>query len=221
MAQLTPAEAELQKRITKYEEITRDNPKDIEYWHILGTVYQEANQWDKALEADKMALKLFPTYAIAYFGMGKSYFGKKDYPQAIKQFTKTIDLWEAGKGIEEFLTFRQPKEEYIFSYRSRGIAQANLKNYKEAIQDLGISIQLDKTNPQWYKERAYIYEKAQNTDNAIADYFYAGKIYIDSYSYKDVEDCIAVLKNLKADSKAAGLEKLMEAKKKPKNDFDH
>src|ERR1700682_5924112 len=73
-----PSEARVQERIQKYEALTRDNPRDVEFWHILGGFYREAEQWDKAISAETQALQRHPKYAVAFYGRGKARMGKED-----------------------------------------------------------------------------------------------------------------------------------------------
>lgn len=60
VGQPLPSEVRVQERIKKYEELTRDNPRDVEFWHILGGLYLEAEQWDKAINAETQAVQRFP-----------------------------------------------------------------------------------------------------------------------------------------------------------------
>ena len=69
---LLPSEAKLQDEIKKYEQLTRDNPRDVEFWHILGGLYREAERWDKAIAAETQAIQGHPKYAVAYYGRGKA-----------------------------------------------------------------------------------------------------------------------------------------------------
>src|SRR5215471_3688602 len=89
-AQALPSEARLQNEIRKYEQLTSDNPRDVEFWHILGGLYREAEQWDKAVAAETQAIQGHHKYAVAFYGRGKARMGKEDYPNAVQDFTSAI-----------------------------------------------------------------------------------------------------------------------------------
>ena len=86
-AQPLPSEARQQEQIHKYEHLTRDNPRDVEFWHILGGLYRETEQWDKAIAAETQAVQRHPKYAVAFYGRGKAKMGKEDYAGAVEDFT--------------------------------------------------------------------------------------------------------------------------------------
>src|SRR5437016_7408114 len=143
-SQQLQSEAWVQKQIQKYEELTRDNPRDVEFWHILGGLYRDAEQWDKAIAAESQAVQRHPKYAVAFYGRGKARIGKEDYGGAIEDFTASIRLFEARGGLDIYLTLEQPSQEYIDCYRTRGVALSHLNKYKEGIGDLSIAIKFRK-----------------------------------------------------------------------------
>src|ERR1700736_6872221 len=83
IAQPLPSEARLRERIQKYEQLTRDNPRDVEFWHVLGGLYREAEMWDKAIAAESQAVQRHPKYAVAFYGRGKAKMGKADCAGAV------------------------------------------------------------------------------------------------------------------------------------------
>jgi len=100
VGQPLPSEARLQEQIRKYADITRDNPRDVEFWHVLGGLYRQAEQWDKAINAETQAVQKFPKYAVAYYGRGKARVGKEDFAGAVEDFTSSIRLYETRGGVE-------------------------------------------------------------------------------------------------------------------------
>src|SRR5258708_2607718 len=112
-AQPLPSEARIQKQIQQYEGLTRDNPRDVEFWHILGGLYRDAEQWDKSIAAETQAIQRHPKYAVAFYGRAKSRVGKEDYSGAIEDFTSSIRLYELRGGLDIYLTIEQPSPEYI------------------------------------------------------------------------------------------------------------
>src|ERR1700722_10965197 len=129
VAQPLPSEARTQQRIQQYEQLTRDNPRDVEFWHVLGGLYRDAEMWDKAIAAETQAVERHPKYTVAFYGRGKARMGKDDYSGAITDFTSSIKLFEMRGGVEMYLTLEQPSAEYIDCYRTRGIALSHLNKY--------------------------------------------------------------------------------------------
>ena len=138
-AQPLPSEARQQEQIEKYEALTRENPRDIEFWHILGGLYRGAEQWDRAIAAESQAVRLHPKYAVAFHGRGKAKVGKEDYAGAVEDFTASIVLFEVRGGLEKYLTVEQPSADYIDCYRTRGVALSHLNKFNEGIADLSIA----------------------------------------------------------------------------------
>jgi tetratricopeptide (TPR) repeat protein len=218
MAQPLPSEARVQREIQKYEAITRDNPRDVEMWHILGGLYRDSEQWDKAIAAETQAVQRHPKYAVAFYGRGKARVGKEDYSGAVEDFTSSIKLFEARGGLEMYLTLEQPSAEYIDCYRTRGVALSHLNKIKDGIADLSIAIKLRKDDPKLLYERGYLEEKAGLKKDAIPDYHRAGMIYADSSARASAQECVARLDGLGAKMEADAV-RLKMAPKTPKTDL--
>jgi tetratricopeptide (TPR) repeat protein len=213
-----PSEARVQERIKKYEAITRDNPRDVEMWHILAGFYREAEMWDKAIGAETQAVTKFPKYAVAWYGRGKAKVGKQDYPGAVEDFSSSIKLYEARGGLDMYLTVEQPSDEYIDCYRTRGVAQSHLNKYKEGVGDLSIAIKLRKDDPKLLFERGYLEEKAGMKKEAIPDYQRAGLLYADGSARTQAQECVAKLDGLGAKAEADAV-RLKMAPKTRKTDL--
>ena len=217
-AQPLPSEARVQKQIQQYEQLTKDNPRDVEFWHILGGLYRESEQWDKAIAAETQAVQRHPKYAVAFYGRGKARVGKQDYPGAIEDFTSSIKLFELRGGLEIYLTLEQPSAEYIDCYRTRGVAFSHLNKYKEGIADVSTAIKLRKDDPKLLYERGYLEEKAGMKKEAIPDYHRAGMLYADSSARASAQDCVTKLDNLGAKAEADAV-RLKLAPKTKKTDL--
>jgi len=217
-AQPLPNEARQQQQIKKYEELRRDNPRDVEFWHILGGLYRDSEQWDKAIAAETEAVKQHPKYAVAFYGRGKARAGKGDYPAAIEDFTASIQLFELRGGLEKYLTLEEPSAEYIDCYRTRGVALSHLNRYKDGIADLSIAIKLRKDDPKLLYERGYLEDKAGLKRDAIPDYHRAGMIYAESSARPSAQECITRLDTLGAKAEADAI-RLRLAPKTPTSDL--
>lgn len=215
---LLPSEAKLQNEIQKYEQLTRDNPRDVEFWHILGGLYREAERWDKAIAAETQAIQGHPKYAVAFYGRGKARVGKQDYSNAVQDFTSAIQLFEARGGLQVYLTLEQPSAEYIDSYRTRGVALANLNKYPEGIADLSTAVKLHKDDPRLLYDRGYLEDKAGIKKDAVRDYYRAGMLYADSSAREPAQECIARLDALGAKEQADTVRQQL-VPKTPKTDL--
>jgi tetratricopeptide (TPR) repeat protein len=217
-AQALPSEQRLQKQIRQYEQLTQDNPRDVEFWHILGGLYREAEQWDKAIAAETQAVQRHPKYAVAFYGRGKARMGKADYSGAVVDFTESIRLFEMRGGLEMYLTVEQPSAEYIDCYRTRGVALSHLDKYAQGIADVSIAIKLHKDDPKLLYERGYLEEKSGVKKDAILDYHRAGMLYADASARKPAEECVVRLDGLGATAEADAV-RLKLAPKTPKSDL--
>jgi len=215
---LLPSEAKLQNEIQKYEQLTRDNPRDVEYWHILGGLYREAERWDKAIAAETQAIQGHPKYAVAYYGRGKARMGKEDYSNAVQDFTSAIQLYEARGGLQIYLTLEQPSDEYIDCYRTRGVALAHLNKYPEGIADVSTAVKLHKDDPKLLYDRGYLEEKADKKKDAVRDYYRAGMPYADSSARERAQECVARLDALGAKEQADSVRQQL-IPKPPKTDL--
>jgi len=199
---LLPSEAKLQNQIQQYEQLTRDNPRDVEYWHILGGLYREAERWDKAIAAETQAIQGHPKYAVAFYGRGKARMGKEDYGNAVQDFTSAIQLFEARGGLQVYLTLEQPSDEYVDCYRTRGVALAHLNKYAKGIADLSIAVKLHKDDAKLLYDRGYLEDKAGMKKDAVRDYYRSGMLYADSSAREPAQECIVRLEGLGAKEQA-------------------
>jgi len=213
VAQPLPSEAAREERIRKYEQITADNPRDVEMWHELAGLYREAEQWDKAIGAETQAIQRHGKYAVAFYGRGKAKLGKEDYAGAVEDFTASIRLLEARGGLDLYLTVEQPPESYIDSYRSRGVALAHLNRYGDGIADLSTALKLRNDDPKLLFERGYLEEKGGRKNDAVPDYSRAGLIYADGHARQAASECIAHLDALGAKAESDAIRRKLEPKK--------
>jgi tetratricopeptide (TPR) repeat protein len=225
-----PSDLRLLGEIQKYEQLTRDNPRDVEFHHIMAGLYREAEQWDKAIDAETQAIERHPKYAVAFWGRGKARMGKaaagassdprqSDYcSSAVEDFTASIALFEMRGGLEMYLTVEQPSAEYIDCYRTRGVALAHLTKHAEGIADLSVALKLRNDDPKLLYERGYLQENAGLKKEAIPDYHRAGTIYADLHDTAAAQECIARLNRLGAKAQAEAV-RLILAPKTPKSDL--
>ena len=83
-----------------------------------------------------------------------------DYDEAIKHYTKAINL----------------KPDFVEAYTNRGAAYAENKEHDRAIKDFNRVIELDHNDVDAYYNRGVIYQRKEKHDFAIADYTKAIKL---------------------------------------------
>ena len=115
---------------------------------------------DSAIFYITAAIQLSPPDAGLYARRGRYYWQKNDSNSAIADYTKAIELTDAG-------TDKQQLESY---YHSRGTLYGDKKEWTFALKDLNRSISL--SNLWWMKlnERGKIYLNLGKYDLAIRDY---------------------------------------------------
>ena len=83
---------ELVKAAQIYEQVCKDNPKDIESWVNLVRVYAALNQPARVERCCRSILSVLPNSDDAYYNLGFALMMQKKYSPAIDAFRKTIQL---------------------------------------------------------------------------------------------------------------------------------
>jgi cytochrome c-type biogenesis protein CcmH/NrfG len=83
---------QLQQQIAKLEELTQQNPQDIEAWTRLGHAYFDSNQPAKAIAAYQNSLRLRPENADVWTDLGVMYRRNDQPEEAVRAFDKAIEI---------------------------------------------------------------------------------------------------------------------------------
>jgi tetratricopeptide (TPR) repeat protein len=157
---------------------------------------KKLDEFEETLERTKKVI----TYTFDdWFYKGLAEYEKKDYPEAIKSWTKMIEL--------------NPKN--ATAYFSRGAAYVHYKQLEEAIKDFSKSIELDPKNAVLYNNRGITYNKLKQHEKAIEDlnkavelnpkyisaYLNLSETYIITGSYETALDTIKKVLPLSAEIK--------------------
>jgi len=108
---------------------------------------------DRALSDCNAAIRVDPTYALAYVNRANAYLGKGDSEQAFANFDEAIRL--------------DPKS--AWAYVGRGNSHKNNGDLDHALADFNESIRLDPYYAPAYFHRGYLYRNKGNFDGALAD----------------------------------------------------
>lgn len=167
----------------------KDNA-DVHFWQ--GRVFSGLGKTDEAVSAYSKAVNRDNSYAQAYRFRAAAFKDMEDYPAALEDFSKLIELQpeasyynRRGLVYEEMGQFRQAAEDYsraielnpkwAIPYNNRGFAKMHLKDWNGAKEDLETAIKLDGTAPTPYINLAGVYwlskkdrkNAYQNVDKAL------------------------------------------------------
>jgi tetratricopeptide (TPR) repeat protein len=142
-----------QVRLLKVSEV---KPNDQ---HNAMLCYKRGIEWlrtdlEKAINEFTSALRIDPTFALAYYERGLALWDMSEVDKAIDDYDEAIRL--------------NPK--YVYAYISRGIAWSDKKQYEKAIDDYDKVIQIDPKYPLTYYNRGQTWLLRKHYDKAIKDF---------------------------------------------------
>lgn len=128
-------------------------------------VYIQQDDWDKAIEQLEKAVELYPNDAEAHMLLGKGYGKKAEYSKMVEQFDASLAVGPLfQKEIE------QEKDYYWRKVFQDGVTAYNGGDLDVAIKKFLISLVIDKTRIESYKNLALCYRQQEDIDNATATY---------------------------------------------------
>jgi tetratricopeptide (TPR) repeat protein len=210
---MLPSQVALHRRFERLRADVNEQPDNPGAWHEMAGIYRELSLWDKAIVAEDLAIQYHPNFAGAYYGRGKARMEIHDWADAAADFTAAIRIWEFPGGLEKFLTLEEPRDEYVDSYRTRGVARSHEGDHDAAIGDVSTAIRLRRHNARLYYELAYLEERAGRTEDARIDAHNAGLLYLDRGEKEDAAECVSLLDRLGAHDDADNLRIRMAARK--------
>lgn len=210
---LLPSNEAQLRRFARLKDEVDAQPDNPAAWHEMAGIYRELSLWDKAIIAEDLAIEHNPNFAVAYYGRGKAKMEVHHWAHAVADFSAAIRLWEFPDGLEKFLTLEEPRDEYVDSYRTRGVARAHEGDHDAAIGDVSTAIRLRRQNARLYYERAYLGERAGHAGDARIDAYNAARLYLDRGEKEEAAECVSLLDRLGAHDDADNLRILMAARK--------
>ncbi len=179
----------------------KDNKSAIDYF-LLGIIYYQSKEYDKAIEAYEEAVKINPKDDSAYNNMGSAYANKKEYDKAIEAYKKAIEInpkydsayynmgiayddkKEYDKAIDAFEKAIEINPKYADAYNNMGNAYYNKKEYDKAIEVYKKAIEINPKYADAYYNMGITYSNKKEYDKAIEVYKKAIEInpkYADAY----------------------------------------
>ena len=89
-----PKEIRRTMRIREGDPLEIYTDKELSLIHIFGVTWQNLENDKKAFANYTKAIKLNPNYALAYKNRGKLYATRKDYPNALADYRRALELYE-------------------------------------------------------------------------------------------------------------------------------
>ena len=156
---------------------------------LMNKTVTQIAMWKDSITLWSSEIRLFPNTAeIAYNNRGSAYDNKGKTLEAIKDYTKAIeikpgfaeaylnrgtDYFSLGyysQAIEDFNTSIKLNPKYFDSYYNRGITYNQLGRYQEAIRDYSMAVKFNPGNADAYSHRGYAYSKLKDDEGAVKDY---------------------------------------------------
>ncbi|MCL4254759.1 MAG: tetratricopeptide repeat protein [Anaerolineae bacterium] len=126
---------------------------DIGYAN-LAVIYNEREDYDRAVEASNRAIELNPQFARAYLIRANAFTFKEAYHLALQ---------DVGYVIQHYLTLPE-------GYYSRGLVHLQMKKFRRAIIDYNRAIQLNPNMAVAYSDRGIAYLQKRRHRRAIQDF---------------------------------------------------
>ena len=159
---LTDIHGSLEKRayedaLAKVSAALKRDPRNANLHFYNGRILQKSNQTEAALEQFNITLSLQPANleALNYRARALGLLGKNK---------------EALKDYNRLLTY--PKYAVAYNYANRAWAKASLDQLDAALQDINTAIKMEPENLSYYENRAAIYDRNNQTLQAIDDLSY-------------------------------------------------
>jgi tetratricopeptide (TPR) repeat protein len=117
-------------------------------------IWVARQEFDISIEDLDEAIRLDPTYAVAYNDRANVWRDKNEYDKAIVDYNEAIRL--------------DPK--FAIAYNNRGLARSNKKEYDKAVADYNEAIRLNPKFAIAYNNRGLGWSFKKEYDRAVADY---------------------------------------------------
>jgi tetratricopeptide (TPR) repeat protein len=131
-----------------------DNASEGERLMILGLEAGANANTDKQLEYYRQLTAAYPEDERAHFLLGNSYFGQQDYPNALREYQKSVEI----------------APDYAPAYNLLGYAYRQVERYDDAEKAFKKYIELIPNDPNPYDSYAELLMKMGRFDESIAMY---------------------------------------------------
>jgi len=189
-------------------------------YNNLGVAYKERGDFDKALEAYGIALKLNSKDAYIYNNIGLLYSSKKDFQKAFKFYTRAIEIdpnyaqgfynlgniymynQDYGKAISAYEKAIKNNPFFAGAYCNLGIIHTYTRDNDKALFFLRKAVEINPYDADAYYNLGNIYVNFDRDQGAVAAYRKAIK---NNSSYAEAYNNLAVIYLRKNNFKLAGV----------------
>ncbi len=176
----------------QYERSLEANPNNLRAEYKKGLALLLGEKSDEAIEQFNIVLKKDARFAIAYEGLGRAYFNKKEYGEAEINFQKSLKLnptlWKAYNFLGNIYDFQKRSEEAARAYESalvikpgNGVLYNNLGvsyfltgKFKKAVRAFNRAIDLKYTKTKVYNNLGMAYANLEQYSDALQAFKQAG-----------------------------------------------
>lgn len=145
-------------------------------------------QTEAALEDLTRAIKLDPTYALAFHNRGIVFSNLQSTQAAIEDFTKALEInpsyapayynrgvnrskkHETAQALDDFTRSIELDPNFAPAYYNRGLLYWTLNQHEQSITDYSYAIQIDPNYSRAYLQRAITYTELSQYEPALSDY---------------------------------------------------
>jgi tetratricopeptide (TPR) repeat protein len=127
------------------------SPDNYYYLFICGLIYDELNQFDRALSAYKSAIKIKENYLEAYVNSSIILRKLKKYDEALKYIENSLKI----------------NSKLSIIYANRAQINDELSKYEESLRDFDIALSLEDQNPEIYVNKAKVFLKMEKYEEAL------------------------------------------------------
>lgn len=147
------------KAYDDYDTAVRLNPALNNEAYIKCVIFDvTGNGVNAGINACTETINEFPSFSLAYYKRGAGYYALKNYPTAMKDFTKSIDL----------------RSNFLNSFLYRGLIYHNTDQYSLALAEYEKALRIVGANDSkaylTYNYRGLVYEDLGNYTQAAADF---------------------------------------------------
>ena len=176
----------------QYERSLQANPHNLRAEYKKGLALLLGEKSDEAIEQFNIVVKKDARFAIAYEGLGRAYFLKKEYGEAEINFRKALKLnpmlWKAHNFLGNIYDFQKKFEEAVRAYESAlaikpdhgalynnlGVSYFLAGKFKKAVRAFNRAVDLKYTKSKVYNNLGMAYANLEQYSNALKAFKEAG-----------------------------------------------
>ncbi len=184
-----PAEA-----LEDFDHLIQYFPDNEKAWYNRGNTFFDLGRTDDAIKDYTEAIKLRPSFARAHNNRGLCYIQQGDLTSAIEDFSRAIELdstfasaylnrgqsylqlEQSEKAIKDFEVAVALAPDNDLAYFQLGSYQLANDNFEDALSNLDRAIQLNNSEPAYYRERALLFERLGDLGQAERNAFRAEQL---------------------------------------------